>query len=157
MSSFSHIDDQGRARMVDISGKPRLHRTAIAEGHLYLQPRTVELIRRQSLPKGDPFEVARVAAIQAAKRTSGLIPLCHDLQLDFADVEIELLDDSWRIRSQVSCHRATGVEMEALTAVSVAALTLYDMCKAVDKQMRIGEIRLIEKRKETPGQDQSST
>lgn len=148
MNSFSHIDDQGRARMVDISGKPRLHRTAVAEGRLYLQPETVQHIRRQSLPKGDPFEVARIAAIQAAKRTSRLIPLCHDLQLDFVDVEVQLLDESWKIRSTVSCQRATGVEMEALTAVSVAALTLYDMCKAVDKQMRIGDIRLIEKRKE---------
>lgn len=156
MSSFSHIDDQGRARMVDISGKPRLRRTAVAEGYLYLQPHTVELIRRHNLPKGDPFEVARIAAIQAAKRTSRLIPLCHDLQLDFADVDIQLLDDSWKIRSTVSCRRATGVEMEALTAVSVAALTLYDMCKAADKQMRIGEIRLIEKRKE-PLPDEASS
>ncbi|HSR69093.1 MAG TPA: cyclic pyranopterin monophosphate synthase MoaC [Acidobacteriota bacterium] len=148
MSSFSHIDEEGRARMVDISRKPRMARTAVAEGFLHIQPETAEQIRSRRLPKGDPFEVARIAGIQAAKRTSSLIPLCHDLHLDFADVEIELLERSWKIRSTVSCRRGTGVEMEALTAVTVAALTLYDMCKAVDKDMRIGEIRLIEKRKE---------
>lgn len=145
--SFSHIDDQGRARMVDISHKQRVRRSAAAEGKLFVSPQTIQLIRSQRLPKGDPFEAARMAGIQAAKETSRLIPLCHSISLDFADVEIELGETAWHIRSSVACRWATGVEMEALTAVSVAALTLYDMCKAVDKEMTIGDIRLIEKNK----------
>ncbi|MEE8586394.1 MAG: cyclic pyranopterin monophosphate synthase MoaC [Acidobacteriota bacterium] len=147
--SFSHIDDQGRARMVDISHKKRVRRTAVAEGKLFVSPQTADLIRSQSLPKGEPFEVARIAGIQAAKQTARLIPLCHDISLDFVDVQIELSGTAWTIRSTVACRWATGVEMEALTAVSVAALTLYDMCKAVDKQMTIGEIRLVSKEKES--------
>ena len=146
--SFSHIDDQGRARMVDVSRKPSVRRSAIAEGKLLLSPKTVGLIRAQKLPKGDPFEVARIAGIQAAKQTSRLIPLCHGVHLDHVEVELELGAGGWDIRASVNCRRGTGVEMEALTAVSIAALTLYDMCKAVDKQMTIGEIRLVEKRKE---------
>jgi cyclic pyranopterin phosphate synthase len=145
--SFSHIDKQGRARMVDISSKQRVRRTAAAEGKLFVSPQTAELIRSKGLPKGEPFEVARMAGIQAAKQTARLIPLCHDISLDFVDVEIELSGTCWLIRSTASCRWATGVEMEALTAVSVAALTLYDMCKAVDKQMTIGEIRLVSKEK----------
>ena len=107
------------------------------------------MILETGLPKGSPFEVARLAGIQAAKQTSRLIPLCHDLNLDFVDVQIELTENELAIRSQVSCRWATGVEMEALTAVSVAALTLYDMCKAADKEMTITRIRLVEKTKET--------
>ncbi len=153
---FSHIDRRGRARMVDIGSKKLQRRTASAQGKLFLSPRTCALIRDSKLPKGDPFEVARIAGIQAAKQTSRMIPLCHEIQLDFADVDIELEDDGWAIRSQVSCRWATGVEMEALSAVSAAALTLYDMCKAVDKDMVIGEIRLVSKRKEDLPHDAGS-
>lgn len=145
---LTHLDSQGNAKMVDIGEKQIVRRTAAAEGHVRLSPGTGQLILESSLPKGNPFEVARLAGIQAAKQTSRLIPLCHDLNLDFVDVQIELDGSDLAIRSQVSCRWATGVEMEALMAVSMAALTLYDMCKAVDKDMTIGEIRLVEKTKE---------
>lgn len=145
---LTHLDSQGNAKMVDIGEKQIVRRTAAAEGHVRLSPGTGQLILESSLPKGNPFEVARLAGIQAAKQTSRLIPLCHDLNLDFVDVQIELDGSDLVIRSQVSCRWATGVEMEALMAVSMAALTLYDMCKAVDKEMTIGEIRLVEKTKE---------
>lgn len=145
---LTHLDSQGNAKMVDIGEKQIVRRTAAAEGHVRLSPGTGQLILESSLPKGNPFEVARLAGIQAAKQTSRLIPLCHDLNLDFVDVQIELDGSDLAIRSQVSCRWATGVEMEALMAVSMAALTLYDMCKAVDKEMTIGEIRLVEKTKE---------
>lgn len=137
--------------MVDISSKNAVARTARAQGCLFIQKKTRELIRKSGLPKGNPFEVARIAGIQAAKSTAGLIPLCHTIILDFIDVEIELLEDRFVIESTARCRWATGVEMEALTAVSVAALTLYDMCKAVDSAMILGEIRLLEKRKDLPG------
>jgi molybdenum cofactor biosynthesis protein MoaC len=133
--------------MVNISEKQVVQRTARAEGSVRLSPGTGQLILRAGLPKGNPFEVARLAGIQAAKQTSRLIPLCHDLNLDFVDVQIELAEDVLAIRSEVSCRWATGVEMEALAAVSVAALALYDMCKAVDKEMTITQIRLVEKTK----------
>jgi len=145
---LTHLDSQGNAKMVDIGEKQIVRRTAAAEGHVRLSPGTGQLILESSLPKGNPFEVARLAGIQAAKQTSRLIPLCHDLNLDFVDVQIELDGSDLAIRSQVSCRWATGVEMEALMAVSMAALTLYDMCKAVDQEMTIGEIRLVEKTKE---------
>ena len=145
---LTHLDSQGNAKMVDIGEKQIVRRTAAAEGHVRLSPGTGQLILESSLPKGNPFEVARLAGIQAAKQTSRLIPLCHDLNLDFVDVQIELDGSDLAIRSQVSCRWATGVEMEALMAVSMAALTLYDMCKAADKEMTIGEIRLVEKTKE---------
>ena len=145
---LTHLDSQGNAKMVDIGEKQLVRRTAAAEGHVRLSPGTGQSILESSLPKGNPFEVARLAGIQAAKQTSRLIPLCHDLNLDFVDVQIELDGSDLAIRSQVSCRWATGVEMEALMAVSMAALTLYDMCKAVDKEMTIGEIRLVEKTKE---------
>ena len=147
---LTHLDSQGNAKMVDIGEKRVVRRTARAEGCVRLSSGTGQLILESGLPKGNPFEAARLAGIQAAKLTSRLIPLCHDLNLDFVDVQIELNENELVISSQVSCCRATGVEMEALTAVSVAALTLYDMCKAVDKAMTIGEIRLAEKTKE-PG------
>ncbi len=148
MVDLSHIDASGRARMVDIGEKRLLRRTARAEGRLQVSKATRGKILDAGLPKGNPFEVARLAGIQAAKQTSQLIPLCHNLNLDFVDVEIELQDSAFQIRSTVSCRWATGVEMEALTAVAVAGLTLYDMCKAVDSEMVLGEIRLIEKVKE---------
>ena len=144
---LTHIDEQGRARMVDISRKERVYRRAVAEGKLLVSAQVHDLVQQSGLPKGNPFEVARMAGIQAAKQTSGLIPLCHPLALDWVEVKIELLEKAFRIRSEVRCHWSTGVEMEALTAVSVAALTLYDMCKAVDSEMSIAEIRLLEKSK----------
>ena len=144
---LTHLDESGRARMVDVSAKGSVPRTAVAEGKVFLSPQAAAVIEESGLPKGNPFEVARLAGIQAAKRTGELIPLCHNLSLDFVDVHIELQGDSFFIRSQVSSRGATGVEMEALTAVSVAALTIYDMCKAVDKKMVIGNVQLLEKHK----------
>jgi cyclic pyranopterin phosphate synthase len=131
--------------MVDVSGKAVTTRTAVAKGFLRAAPATVEAIRQHRTPKGDPFEVARVAGLMAAKRTADLIPLCHTLPLSHADVELELLTDGIEITATVTTDARTGVEMEALAAVSVAALTLYDMCKAVDKQMVITDIRLESK------------
>jgi len=146
-TKLTHVDEQGRAKMVDVGTKDLISRKAIAEGKLFLSSQTGEVIRNAGLPKGNPFEVARLAGIQAAKQTSQLIPLCHNLNLDLVDVQIELQQEGFLIRSEVSCRGATGVETEALAAVSVAALTLYDMCKAVDKEMTLGEIRLVEKTK----------
>ena len=145
---FSHLDESGRARMVDVGHKPTQRRTASAEGVVRCRPTTLTALRDRALPKGDVLTVAKIAAIQAAKRTDELIPLCHSLPLDSVDVEFFLEDEAVRIRATVRTTAKTGVEMEALTAVSVAALTIYDMCKAVDKQMVIGEIRVTEKRKE---------
>lgn len=133
--------------MVDISHKDRVGRSAVAEGKVFISAQVRDQVLQTGLPKGNPFEVARLAGIQAAKKTSHLIPLCHPLALDWVDVQIELLENAFWIRSQVRCRWATGVEMEALAAVSMAALTLYDMCKAVDSQISIGEIRLVEKHK----------
>jgi cyclic pyranopterin phosphate synthase len=144
---FSHIDKDGRATMVDIGSKELCSRKAVAEGRLFISPGTAKQMSGLELPKGDPVEVARIAGIQAAKETARLIPLCHAISLDHVDVEITLKENCFEIRATASCRWATGVEMEALTAVSVTALTLYDMCKAVDKEMQIGEIRLVEKRK----------
>ena len=144
---LTHVNDSGNARMVDISDKKMAPRMAVAEGKLLISEQTAKLIRKSNLPKGNPFEVARIAAIQAAKQTNQLIPLCHPLALDFVNVDIKLQEDGFLIRSRVRCRWTTGVEMEALTAVSMAALTLYDMCKAVDKEMVIGDIRLLEKTK----------
>lgn len=145
---LTHLDEDGRARMVDVGEKQLVKRMAAAEGKLFFSAHTYELVRAAGLPKGGPVEAARLAGIQAAKQTSHLIPLCHNLNLDWVDVQIELQQDGFLIRSRVRCRWTTGVEMEALVAVSVAALTLYDMCKAVDKGMTIGEIRLVEKLKE---------
>ena len=133
--------------MVDVSAKPDSQRTAIAEGRLTCAPSTIDLLRAQALPKGDVLTVAKIAGIQAAKSTSALIPLCHPLPLNGVDVEFTVEPDGVVIRAIVRCTGKTGVEMEALTAVSVAALTVYDMCKAVDKMMSIGGIRVIDKRK----------
>jgi cyclic pyranopterin phosphate synthase len=144
---LSHVDDQGRSRMVDISSKPGVSRAAEAEAKVFISPKTYEIVSTAKLPKGNPFEIARVAGVLAAKDTSRLIPLCHDLSLDFVDVDIALERTHFIIRSKVKCRWATGVEMEALTAVSMAALTLYDMCKAVDKKMKIGDIQVTKKQK----------
>ena len=147
MTRLTHVDSTGTARMVDIGGKELVRRTAAAEGRVLIAESTRQVVLEAGLPKGNPFEVARLAGIEAAKRTSGLIPLCHNINLDFVDVDVELDDSGFLIRSRVSCRWATGVEMEALTAVAVTALTLYDMCKAVDRELEIGRIRLLEKTK----------
>lgn len=142
---LTHLDEEGQARMVDVSEKKLTKRIAVAEGKLFFSECTYEIVRNNGLPKGGPIETARLAGIQAAKRTNHLIPLCHDLNLDWVDVQIEVQRDGFMIQSHIHCRWATGVEMEALVAVSVAALTLYDMCKAVDKDMVVGGIRLVEK------------
>src|ERR1051325_6593300 len=148
---LTHVDEEGHARMVDVSAKPVTTRTAVASGFVRLAAATVEAIRAHTLPKGDPLEVARVAGMMAAKRTSELIPLCHPLPLHFAEVELEVREDGIAIRATTKIDSRTGVEMEALTAVSVAALTLYDMCKAIDKAMVITDIRLESKTGGTSG------
>jgi cyclic pyranopterin phosphate synthase len=142
---LSHLDDEGRIRMVDVGAKAVTARTAEASGFVRMSPATVAAIRERRTPKGDPLETARLAGILAAKRTAELIPLCHSLALSHADVRITLEDDGARIAATASTSAQTGVEMEALTAASVAALTLYDMCKAIDRGMVIGEIQLERK------------
>lgn len=146
--SFSHLDPAGGARMVDVGAKPDQQRTAVAVGRLTCSPRTIELLRARALPKGDVLTVAKIAGIQAAKNTAQLIPLCHPLALSHVDVEFSVEADGIDLRATARLTAKTGVEMEALTAVSVAALTIYDMCKAVDKAMSIGGIRVLEKRKQ---------
>jgi cyclic pyranopterin phosphate synthase len=134
--------------MVDVSSKPRTRRTATAAGRILMNPDTVRLIRDKLVQKGDALAVARVAGISAAKKTSGLIPLCHNIRIDAVSVDTALRDDGVEITARAVCTESTGIEMEALTAVSVAALTLYDMCKAADTGMRITDIHLVEKTKE---------
>lgn len=148
MKKFSHIDDKGKANMVDVGSKPMQTRTAVARGFIRLQPETVKLIRENQMKKGDVLTIAEIAGIQAAKKTSDLIPLCHPLQITKADVKAVLLEDGVEVTSTLRCIGQTGIEMEALTGVSVALLTVYDMCKAVDKVMVIKEVKLIEKTKE---------
>jgi cyclic pyranopterin monophosphate synthase len=143
---LSHVDDDGRVRMVDVSAKAATAREAIARGHIAIAPAALELIRAGRITKGDPLQAARLAGIMAAKRTAGLIPLCHPLPITHVDVALMAVADGYDIEARVRTSARTGVEMEALTAVSVAALTIYDMVKAADKAMVIGEIRLIEKR-----------
>jgi len=145
--SLSHLDEQGGARMVDVSSKERVRRTARAAGKILMQEETLTLLREGLLKKGDAFAVARVAGIAAAKRTAELIPLCHNIRIDQVSVDLALMEDGVSIEATAVCTESTGIEMEALTAVAVAALTLYDMCKAVDKGMRIADIRLVEKTK----------
>jgi cyclic pyranopterin phosphate synthase len=145
---LTHVDDLGRANMVDVSAKPLQLRTAIATGHISLSVETIELIRENKLKKGDVLTVSEIAGIQGGKRTSELIPLCHPLQITKLDVKATLDDSGVTVKSLARCSGQTGIEMEALTAVSVALLAIYDMCKAVDKKMVIGEIRLVEKTKE---------
>jgi cyclic pyranopterin monophosphate synthase len=147
---FSHLDEQGRAVMVDVSSKQRVRRTAWAAGRVLMQPETLRLMAENLLKKGDALAVARVAGIAAAKRTADLIPLCHNIRIDQVSVDMALRADGVDIEAHAVCTESTGIEMEVLTAVSVAALTLYDMCKAVDKQMRITDIRLLEKTKGEP-------
>src|ERR1051326_2245077 len=144
-TTLTHLDAEGRITMVDVGAKPVTVRTAEASGFVAMSPATITAIRERRTPKGDPLEAARLAGIMAAKRTSELIPLCHSLALSHADVQIELRDDGAQITATSSTSAQTGVEMEALTAVSVAALTLYDMCKAIDREMTITGIRLERK------------
>jgi cyclic pyranopterin phosphate synthase len=150
MAEFSHLDREGAARMVDVGQKAVVRRTATAAGRVRMSPETVSLLRERALPKGDALNTARIAGVMAAKRTPDLIPLCHGLNLTAVDVEFEVGEDEIDIVATARASDRTGVEMEALTAVSVAALTVYDMCKAVDKGMVIEEVRLLEKTKE-PG------
>lgn len=146
---LTHVDDSGRARMVDVGDKPVQVRLARAEGFISLAAATRRLIRRSAIAKGDVLAVAQVAGIHAAKRTAELIPLCHTLILDAVDVRLRLVKGGLAAQSAVRCTGRTGAEMEALTAVAVALLTVYDMCKAVDRDMRIGPVRLVEKSKST--------
>ncbi len=144
---LSHLDNRGGARMVDVSGKAVTTREAVAEGFVAMRPETLALIQEGGLPKGDVLAVARVAGIQAAKRTSELIPMCHPLPISAVAIALDPVDDArLRVEATVRTEGRTGVEMEALTAVGVAALTVYDMCKAVDRGMRIEGVRLLEKR-----------
>ncbi|MDZ7860815.1 MAG: cyclic pyranopterin monophosphate synthase MoaC [Candidatus Krumholzibacteriota bacterium] len=147
---FTHIDSEGKARMVDISGKPVQKRTAAASGVIVAGSKVLDLLKAGSLKKGDPLSAARIAGITAAKKTGDLIPLCHPLPLENVDVDFEVGNDRVVIKATAVTTAKTGVEMEALTAVTAAALTIYDMCKAVSKDMVIGEIKLISKRKEEP-------
>lgn len=148
MNKLSHTDKSGKAKMVDVGDKPDQKRTAIAEGFISLSTETVQLVKENKLKKGDVISVARIAGIQAAKKTSDLIPLCHPLPLHNIEISEEILLEGIKITSLVTSFGKTGVEMEALTAVSAALLATYDMCKSVDKQMVIKYIKLIEKRKE---------
>ena len=145
---LTHLDDQGNAKMVDVGDKDVTSREAIARGYISIQPETLRLIKEGLMKKGDVLTIAQLAGIMGAKKTSELIPLCHPLPLDKVDVELELDDEECRIDITATARTTarTGVEMEALTAVTVAALTLYDMCKSVDRGMRIEAVRLVEKR-----------
>ena len=145
MNEFSHLDSKGDVKMVDVTDKTATERMAKAEGKIHLQQATIALIQDDSIPKGNVLTTAKIAGIQSAKKTAEIIPMCHQLNLSFVDMEFELGRELVIIRSIVKTREATGVEMEALTAVSTAALTMYDMCKAVDKTMTIGAIKLVEK------------
>src|SRR5690242_13547206 len=144
---LSHVDASGRIRMVDVGAKPVTAREAIARGHIRISAEARRQIRAGGMKKGDPLETARLAGIMAAKQTSALIPLCHPLPISHADVQIVADDDGYAIEATVRTTAQTGVEMEALTAVSVAALTVYDMVKAVDKTMVIDGVHLVAKTK----------
>jgi len=148
MKRLTHVAVDGRAQMVDVSAKPLNARTAIATGKIRLQRETVDLISENKIAKGDVFATARVAGIQAAKRTPQLIPLCHPLPLSHVAIDIVTSNNGAEVKCAARTVAQTGVEMEALTGVSVALLTIYDMCKAVDNEMRISDIRLVEKTKQ---------
>lgn len=147
MNELSHFNEHGESHMVDVGEKAVTHRTARARGRVLMQPETLRLIREREVAKGDVLEVARLAGIMAAKRTADLIPLCHPLGLDSVSVSFEYSDDRvLHIEATAQVHGKTGIEMEALTAVSVAALTIYDMCKSVDRSMAIDGVCLVEKK-----------
>ncbi|MGE5305534.1 MAG: cyclic pyranopterin monophosphate synthase MoaC [Alphaproteobacteria bacterium] len=147
MTKLSHLDEQGRARMVDVSEKAVTSRVAVARGVIHMRPETLALILEKQIEKGDVFSVARVAGIMAAKKTSELIPMCHPLNITSVKIDLHPGERpaAVEIEATVRVDGKTGVEMEAMTAVSVAGLTIYDMCKAVDREMSIGEIRLVKK------------
>jgi cyclic pyranopterin phosphate synthase len=144
-SEFTHLDPLGRARMVDVTSKDSTHRRAVARCRVYMLPETVSAIASGAITKGDVFAVARVAGIQAAKQTSNLLPLCHPLLVGSVYVNFRIEDAHVEIETQVDTIDRTGVEMEAMTACSIAALTIYDMCKSIDRSMTIGELQLWEK------------
>ncbi len=146
-NQFSHINKDGKAQMVNVGNKEVVHRVAVAEGVIELQKETLEKIKQFEIKKGDVLTVAQIAGIQAAKQTSSLIPLCHPLILNQIEVRFEYVKNGIKATAQVECDAKTGVEMEALTAVSVALLAIYDMCKAVDKSMILKDIHLLEKTK----------
>ena len=146
MTSLTHLDSEGKARMVDVTPKGDTEREAVAKGRVIMQPATLKLIKAGGVEKGDVLSVARIAGIMAAKQTPHLIPLCHPLLINNVAIEFDLSkDDSIEISARVKCTGKTGVEMEALTATAIAALTIYDMCKAVDRSMRIDNLRLVKK------------
>lgn len=145
---LSHLDESGRARMVDVGAKKIVRRSAVAEGRISLQPNTIKLIRQNLIKKGDVLTVAEIAGIQAAKQTHLLVPLCHPLPITSVHVDAELTEEGVSVRSEAKCTGRTGIEMEALNAVQVALLTVYDMCKAVDDTMQIDAVHLVEKKKE---------
>ena len=147
MKRLTHIGSDGRAQMVDVSAKPLSRRTAVASGRIALQKQTADLIRKNKISKGNVVATARIAAIQAAKQTAHLIPLCHTIPLSEIKVEIDILNNGATVRCSASTVAQTGVEMEALTGAAVALLTIYDMCKAVDKEMEISGVRLVTKEK----------
>jgi cyclic pyranopterin phosphate synthase len=149
MKRLTHIAADGRARMVDVSAKPLSARTAVAAGTISLRRETTDLVRTNQISKGDVIATAKIAGIQAAKQTAHLIPLCHTLPLSEVKIDIDISDDGAQVRCTARTVAQTGVEMEALIGVAVALLTIYDMCKAVDKEMEISGIRLVEKRKAT--------
>ncbi len=142
---LSHVDEAGRVRMVDVGDKPVTERVAVAGGRIAIGEAALRAIRDGRVAKGDPLQAARLAGIMAAKKTAELVPLCHPITLSQVDVDLQALADGYRIEARVRTTAQTGVEMEALTAVSVAALTIYDMVKALDKSMVIGSIRLVKK------------
>ncbi|MCD4714766.1 MAG: cyclic pyranopterin monophosphate synthase MoaC [Clostridiales bacterium] len=143
--SFTHFNENGRAYMVEVTDKADTYRVAVARGEIVMKPSTIDAIRNSGIKKGDVLSVAQVAGIMGAKKTSDVIPMCHPLMLTGVNLNFEVLTDRIIIEGTVKTHGKTGVEMEAITAVSVAGLTIYDMCKAIDKDMVIGSIRLIEK------------
>ena len=147
MKGLTHIGADGRARMVDVSAKEQSAREAIAAGEIQLRPETIELITKNQIGKGNVFATARIAGIQAAKQTSQLIPLCHNLNLSHVEIEAASFGSGIEVKCTARTVAQTGVEMEALTGVAVALLTIYDMCKAVDKEMRITDVRLLKKTK----------
>jgi len=148
MNKLSHANDKGKANMVDVGNKPQHTRTAKAEGFIKLNKTTIKLIKENQVKKGDVLTIAEIAGIQAGKKTSELIPLCHPLMITKLDVTATITDEGVKCESFAKCIGQTGIEMEALTAVNVALLTIYDMCKAVDKEMVIENIKLIKKLKE---------
>ena len=142
---LTHFNSSGRAKMVDVSEKKVTDRTAVAQGYIYVSEGTIDIIKNGGIKKGDVLSVAQVAGIMGAKKTSEIIPMCHNIFISGANIEFEIEESSIKILATVKTSGQTGIEMEALTAVSIAALTIYDMCKAVDKEMVIGEVKLLKK------------